>query len=126
MKNEQQQVKDFMALAMQPCPERPQIPDMQTCLLRISLIQEELEELAEGFAEENIVKAYDAILDLLVVVIGTGVSMGVDLEPGWQEVHRSNMTKFIDGYRRGDGKWMKGSSYSPANLQPIIEAQSNV
>lgn len=71
----------------------------------------------------SITNAYDATLDLKVVVIGTGVAMGVDLEPGWEEVHRSNMSKFIDGYKREDGKWIKGPSYSPANLGPILEAQ---
>jgi len=71
----------------------------------------------------EIVAAYDAVLDLEVVTTGTAVAMGVDTEPGWQEVHRSNMSKFIDGTKRADGKWVKGPSYSPANLKPIVDAQ---
>ena len=33
------------------------------------------------------------------------------------------MSKFIDGYKREDGKWVKGPSYSPAQLAPIVEDQ---
>jgi len=72
---------------------------------------------------EAITEAYDASLDLIVFSVGNGVAMGTDLQPGWDEVHASNMSKFIDGHRRADGKWMKGPSYRPARLAPIIEAQ---
>lgn len=39
------------------------------------------------------------------------------IEEVFDEIHRSNMTKFIDGHRREDGKWIKGPSYTPANLE---------
>ena len=81
------------------------------------------QKLNEQESLDCLVEAYDAVLDLMVVVIGTGVAMGTDLQPGWDEVHASNLTKFIDGHRRYDGKWVKGPSYRPANLRPIIEAQ---
>lgn len=113
------------------------MPDVRK--LRVKLIAEELLELCAAFGIElsimggkviiyrtsncNLAEAYDATLDLLVVTIGTANAMGLDIEPGWQEVIRSNNTKFIDGHRREDGKWVKGPSYSPAQLGPIIEAQ---
>jgi len=131
-----------MLRAGQECPEKPTMPRLDVRMLRVQLIAEELLELAEAFGVTleikhgeisvapnrkilSITNAYDATLDLMVVVIGTGVAMGVDLEPGWEEVHRSNMSKFIDGHKHGDGKWIKGPSYSPANLGPILEAQIN-
>jgi predicted HAD superfamily Cof-like phosphohydrolase len=147
MTNEQQQIRDFMTKAQQATPDRPTVPKQDVRLLRLKLIAEELQELAAAFGYRlyleddskgigeptlsfvpngllfNIVESYDAILDLMVVVIGAGVALGLELEPGWQEVHRSNMSKFIDGHRRTDGKWIKGPSYSSALLEPIIEAQ---
>ena len=72
---------------------------------------------------DALVEAYDATLDLLVFSVGNGVAMGTELFPGWQEVNRSNMTKFIDGWLREDGKWMKGPSAQPPALRPIVEAQ---
>jgi predicted HAD superfamily Cof-like phosphohydrolase len=70
----------------------------------------------------NLVDAYDAVLDLLVVVIGAGIAMGTELEPGWQEVHRSNMEKFKGGRKRADGKWLKPERWQPPNLTAILAA----
>src|SRR2546429_6004229 len=39
--------------------------------------------------------------DLLYVVYGTAVSYGIDMNPVFREVHRSNMSK-VGGYKRGD------------------------
>lgn len=123
MTNEQKQVRIFMKNAGQACPDKPTIPHLDVTNLRLRLIGEEALELRLALSREDLVAAYDAILDLLVVTIGTAVALGLDLEPGWQEVHRSNMTKFIDGYKRQDGKWIKGPSWRPPNLEAIVDAQ---
>lgn len=112
-----------MLKAGQECPDKPTIVSAEVMKLRLDLIDEERGELLLAMLKWNTVESYDAILDLLYVVIGTAVAMGLDLEPGWNEVHRSNMSKFIDGHKRADGKWIKGPSYSPADLAPIVEAQ---
>jgi hypothetical protein len=44
------------------------------------------------------------------------------MEPVFREVHRSNLSK-VGGYKREDGKWVKPLTYSPAGLEPILEAQ---
>ena len=144
MNKEQSDVKEFMLKAGQECPSKPTIPNWETRLLRCKLIAEELVELCDALGvdlsisplhgihvlingdEPNLVEAVDATTDLKVVVIGTDVSMGIDNEPCWNEVHRSNMSKFIDGSRRSDGKWMKGKSWSPPDLKSIIDAQKSV
>ena len=125
MKNEQHQVRTFMCAAGQETPAKPKVPSLEVCALRIRLHKEEAcDELKEAFIANDITLVADAITDALVVILGTAVACGIDIQPCWDEVHRSNMTKFIDGHRREDGKWIKGPSYSPANLKPIIEAQS--
>jgi predicted HAD superfamily Cof-like phosphohydrolase len=45
------------------------------------------------------------------------------MEPVFQEVHRSNMSK-VGGYKREDGKWVKPPTYSPASLDKILEGQT--
>lgn len=135
---EQQQVTEFMRAAGQDCPEYLTAPTAEVAHLRYSLIHEELNELYEalGFPtkagdkfhfvnEPDAVLTADAIADLLYVVLGTATAIGLDITPIFQEVHRSNMTKFIDGHRRADGKWIKGPSYEPANIQPILALQCN-
>lgn len=146
MTKEQKQVKEFMLKAGQECPDKPTMPSLEVRKLRVKLIAEELLELCAAYHIQldimqdgeievfwngdtgdifnDLILAADATADLRVVVIGTDVAMGIDGEPCWNEVHRSNMSKFIDGHRREDGKWIKGPSYSPANLASIIEEQS--
>ncbi len=151
MQIEQNQIREFMVKAGQDTPDRPLIPSAEVRALRVRLIAEELVELAQALAVDiridtdsgqdvpqvyihpkcndiiehptDLVEAYDAVEDLMVVTIGTGVALGTNLQPGWDEVHSSNMSKFIDGHRREDGKWIKGPSYRPAQLRQIIEAQ---
>ena len=127
---EQQQVRDWMKKAGQVTNEHPTIPEMTLSVFRLSLIQEEVEELAEALSKESLVQAADAMADILYVVLGTSVSLGIDLEPVFQEIHRSNMTKLVkDGNgnhtltKRPDGKVLKPSTYEPPNLSPIIQAQ---
>lgn len=123
MKKAQEQVREFMRAAGQETPDRPGIPAWQTSDLRIKLIVEETRELTYALGRKDLTLTADAIADLLYVVIGTAVACGIEIEPIWEEVHRSNMSKFIDGHKDANGKWIKGPSYSPANLGPIIEAQ---
>lgn len=145
MYSDQFHVSEFMRAASQPIPDEPGIPDEHTRLLRVKLIAQELRELAqaygvrvvmdsnaperdilvahEGQYQPNLRDAYDATLDIQYVTVGNGIAMGLDLQPGWEEVQRSNMSKFIDGFKGPDGKWIKGPSYRPAQLQPIIDAQ---
>jgi len=124
MRKEQEMVREFMIKAGQECPVYPTLePSERIKELRIRLIDEELDELTEAMEDCDRIGVADAIGDLLVVVLGTAVAYGFDIEPIFNEIHRSNMSKFIDGYKRADGKWIKGPSYSPACLQPIIEAQ---
>jgi NTP pyrophosphatase (non-canonical NTP hydrolase) len=83
---------------------------------RINLITEELIELIEAFYQDNYIEQIDALCDLLYVVFGSAVEMGVDLEPFFNDVHRSNMTKIGGHKRESDGKWIKPDDYAPAEL----------
>ena len=74
--------------------------------------------------EKNLPNIAKELADLLYVVYGTAVSYGIDLEPVFQEVQRSNMSK-VGGYKREDGKWVKPATYSPAVIKPILEQQTN-
>ena len=94
----------------------------ETKHLRVRLIQEEFDELKEAMASGNLAAVAKEMADLLYVTYGTAVSYGIDMEPVFQEVHRSNLSK-IGGYKRADGKWVKPPTYSPADIEPILEIQ---
>ena len=121
---EQKNVYCFMSLAKQSLPDKPTFPDQATRDLRLDLHYEEaVKELRDAFKSKDLTFIADSLVDSLYVIYGTANACGLDLEPFFAEVHRSNMTKFIDGLRAENGKWVKGPSYTPASLQPILEAQ---
>lgn len=91
--------------------------------LRLSLIQEERDELLVASEEGDIVGVADALSDLLYVIYGMGHVYGIDLDRCFAEVHRSNMSKLGEDGRpiiRGDGKILKGPSYSPPDLKVVL------
>lgn len=135
-------VREFMLAAEQIVPTQANLPDVAIRRLRVGLIAEELLELAKAsnvyfrYAvedsfeqsytipnEPNIVDAADAFADLLYVVLGGAIAWGINLDAVFAEVHASNMTKFVDGHKRDDGKWQKGPSYRPADIASIVNAQ---
>jgi predicted HAD superfamily Cof-like phosphohydrolase len=101
----------------------PSVPGEATQILRNRLIQEEFEEFQEAMQRKDLSAMAKELADLLYVVYGTAVSLGIDMEPVFKEVHRSNMSK-VGGYKREDGKWVKPPTYSPASLDNILESQT--
>lgn len=97
--------------------------------------------------EVDLVELADGISDISVVSYGTALAAGIDMEPVDKEVARSNNSKAwskndletaktkyptakVEKYSetlyrlvREDGKIIKSPSYSPANLEEIIENQ---
>jgi predicted HAD superfamily Cof-like phosphohydrolase len=123
MTDEQSMVEEFHRKFDILIQAQPAVPDRATTELRVRLIQEEFDELKEALAQENLAAIAKEMADLLYVVYGTAVSYGIDMEPVFQEVHRSNVSK-VGGYKREDGKWVKPPTYSPACLAPILDAQA--
>lgn len=89
------QVAEFHKTFNAPILNSPQIPPRERCELRIALLQEELDELKEAIADQNIVEIADALCDLQYVLSGAVLEFGlgekfVEL---FNEVQRSNMSK---------------------------------
>ena len=96
--------------------------------------------------EFNMVEVADGIADLIYVALGAALEFGIDIEPIFNEVHRSNMSKAwsteevekglpdgvsaheIEGLfpmwcvKRADGKILKSPSYSPANVRKVLDS----
>jgi predicted HAD superfamily Cof-like phosphohydrolase len=122
MTDEQAMVEAFHAKFQILIQTTPADLNTETKQLRIRLIQEEFDELKEAMARGSLAAVAKEMADLLYVIYGTAVSYGIDLEPVFQEVHRSNMSK-TGGYKRADGKWVKPPTYSPADIESILEVQ---
>jgi predicted HAD superfamily Cof-like phosphohydrolase len=122
MNREQKLVQEWHEKFDVPVAKSPRTVDNATMSLRVSLIQEELNEFARAGSEGDMVKVADALADLLYVVYGSAVSFGIDLEEVFEEVHRSNMTK-DGGGKALNGKVLKGPNWSPPVLRPILQRQ---
>ena len=122
MNLEQSMVAEFMTAADQSVSDAPRIPSETQAFLGVSLIAEELEELRmAAYVHKDIVAMADAIGDLIYVTLWLANAAGIPVEDCFHEIHRSNMSKFIDGYKDPNtGKWHKGPSWTPPNLVPIL------
>jgi len=121
-------VADFMRAAEQDVNTTPVWPEDNVRLLRYKLIDEESTELHEAMVNEDIVEIADALTDLLYVVYGAGHTYGIDLNRCFAEVHRSNMSKFVNGKRikNADGKVMKPDTYSPPDLSFLLPEMTDL
>lgn len=120
-------------------------------LLRLSLIEEEWREVKEADANQDLENMAKELGDLLYVVYGKGLEMGIDLNRVVCAIHRSNMSKlcysmeevldgaqmykakgvdttFIDNgdgtfslVRESDGKILKGPGYHEPELGAILQ-----
>ena len=89
------QVARFHQTFQHPILNEPEIPSKQRCDLRISLIDEELQELKEAIAEKDMVEIADALCDIQYVLSGAILEFGLGEKfPAlFNEVQRSNMSK---------------------------------
>lgn len=116
----QQMVKEFHRKYNVHLSDKIALPSPATLLLRSRLIVEESGEFMEAATHGDMVGMIDALCDILYVTFGTADVMGVDLEPYFNEVQRSNMTK--DG-SDASGKICKGPNYSPPDLYSIYQKE---
>lgn len=90
----------------------------------LDLIKEEVQELQDAVDQDDKVEQLDALIDILVVVVGALHSLGADAEGAWNEVIRSNMSKVDPAtgkvIKREDGKVLKPATYSAPELEQFL------
>ena len=91
--------------------------------LYMDLITEEYHELQEAYKEKDVVEVADALADMVWVIMGMASTLGMDFNDIWEEVKRSNMSKFTNNIIIRDGKTgkiLKPSTFSEPDLAPIL------
>lgn len=73
-------------------------------------------------ANESLPEAIDGLVDTIYVAAGAAVTMGVDLDPIFEEVHRANMAK-AGGAVREDGKRLKPPGWTPPDIAGELRKQ---
>lgn len=131
----QDQVRHFMALGRQATPEKISSHDRTNLELRAKVMMEEIQEFQKACWRRSIARSkeeideaeaemMDALIDINYTTFGTMVTLGIDGDPFWDEVHRSNMSK-VDGSLgpirfRADGKILKPPGWTPPDLLGIL------
>ena len=155
MTNEQQQVKQFMQVFGQEAPSKPTIPSLEMRKLRAMLILEEALEtiralgiVAKGFCPDehieiciedvqfeqivsinpSLVEIADGLADLhYVAYCGTAVACGLDMEPIFAEVHRSNITKLwtTEEWNKTNSMYKREYVYQSIIKRDMTEGEAN-
>lgn len=153
MKNYQQpdtlnKVAEFHRTFNAPILDTPKIPTSDRCKLRIDLLQEELNELKDAIAENDIVEIADALCDLEYVLMGAVLEFGLadKFNDLFNEVQKSNISKVCENnniandtvldygnkgvvvYKEeiGDGRFLVKRNYDDKILKSINYSPANL
>ena len=113
----------FMTTFGQEVKKKSELSSDKINLLRLSLIQEELDELTKAINENDILEVADALTDILYVTYGAGHAFGIDLDQCFEEVQKSNMSKLGKDNKpiyNEQGKVMKGPYYFKPDLSKFL------
>ena len=113
----------FMKTFGQDVKTKPSLSSKKINDLRISLIQEELNELKEAINNNDLIETADALTDILYVTYGAGQAFGINLDNCFDEIQNSNMSKLGEDGRpiyNEKGKVLKGPNYFKPNLVKIL------
>ena len=88
-------VAAFHRLFRCPVVMKPAIPSADRCQLRVSLLEEEVQELADAIKDNDLVEVADALADIQYVLSGAVLEFGMGsiFQTLFDEVQRSNMSK---------------------------------
>jgi predicted HAD superfamily Cof-like phosphohydrolase len=116
-------VLDFHKAFGQNIGKKPYLPNLDERNLRRKLLSEEFREYIDAEEDSDIVEIADALADIIYIACGTAASYGIPLDKVFEEVHRSNMAKLVDGkpIYREDGKVMKPEGWKPPDIDGVLE-----
>ena len=113
----------FMKTFGQEVKTKPELSNDKINDIRISLINEELEELKKAIEDNDILEVADALTDILYVAYGAGHAFGINLDKCFNEVQESNMSKLDSNGKpiyNESGKVMKGPNYFKPDLSKFL------
>ena len=131
MKKQIEAVREFHETFKQENGTEPRLIDENQFSLRYNLMAEENKEYFLACENQDLTEIADALGDKLYILCGTILKHGMQdiIERVFDEIHASNMSKVgEDGQAviREDGKILKGKSYHPPRLEPIIYNNHNL
>lgn len=117
MKKELELVREFHTKFQQPVLSQPSLIPADRSENRHRLMKDEVEEYLAGVQKGDIENIAKELSDILYAVYGTILEHGLEdkMEPVFEEVHRSNMSKDYHEY-----KMVKGPGYFKADIKKVL------
>lgn len=111
--------------------EKPGFLDYTTMEFRIKFMQEELAEFMQAYEDDNLHDAFDALIDLTYVVLGTAYLMNLPFNAGWKEVHNANMKKIRavsekQSKRNHSSDVIKPEGWAAPNLNRLLQVNPSI
>lgn len=135
--NWQDMVNEFREAMDLPIADGPRALSTEEQNIHIRMIREEFEyELVPAIMSGDLIEMYDAGIDVLYYLIGFLSNAGMQIDPGFREVHASNMSKMDPVTKKAikagpddpsgepEGKVLKGSEYFEPKLGVILNDQA--
>jgi predicted HAD superfamily Cof-like phosphohydrolase len=104
----------------------PRMVTDETIVFRTKFMYEELKEFQEAMVENDMPGAFDALLDLVYVAMGTAHLFGFPWQEGWDAVQTANMQKVrattAEESKRGSTlDVVKPMGWTPPDIAAILE-----
>lgn len=125
--NIERDIREFREAFGLPVNDTPTLLDREDFELHLNLVREEYYEMLDAWFDGDLTEVFDGIVDMMYVLGGLAVHMGLPVEEGWREVHASNCSKLDENGEpiyREDGKVLKGENYFPPRLDVLLEMSS--
>ena len=122
----------MMKIANQHMSEEPQFPSREAMYpngpgetdgrnirdLRLRLLAEEYDEYLRAEQTNDLVGVADGLADMLVIIIGTAMTYGINIDHVFKLVMQNNFEKFPDGKASWNehGKFLKPEGFKPLQL----------
>jgi len=120
VKNPFEDQKKFMSA----CDQTVESFNLKQYDMYTSLVTEEYQELMKAISDRNLVEQVDALVDILVVSMGSLISLGINPQEVWDEVMSTNFAKIDDETgkvrKREDGKVLKPQGWTPPEITRFI------
>lgn len=125
-------IKEFHKKFELEALEKPGFLNENHMDFRIKFMQEELNEFIDAYYEkDNLHDAFDALIDLTYVVLGTAYLMSLPFKEGWSLVHEANMkkrraTEKEQSKRNSTSDVVKPEGWVAPNLNKLIYPEVNL
>jgi len=115
-------LKEFHEAFGLPTADEPGLVTIERRHLRMKLLEDAYHEYRYAARADNLLKVAESLADMAYAIGGAALEYGIPIDKIFLEVHKSNMSKLIDGQPnlREDGKVLKVPGYHKPDVAAVL------